>query len=110
MKILNLDALAAPKRTLTLGGVTYDVEEMTVENFIETTRIAEELETKGDKLTFADQIGATIGMIKRSVPDITEQQLRKLNLEQLTMVSKFLRGELDSETEAVESVEGEVKN
>lgn len=98
MKTLNLDSIAAVTRTLTLGGQTYDVKEMTVENFIETTKEAQKLEEKGS-VTFADQIEATIGMIVRSVPGCPVEKLRGLSIEQLITVSKFLRGELDGDKE-----------
>ena len=104
MKILNIDALAKATRSITLGGVTHEIKEMTVENFIETTKQAEALEKEGGA-TFSDQIEATISMIKRSIPTIEEAQLRALSIEQLVMVSKFLRGELDGEEVAEEGDE-----
>lgn len=95
MKVLNLDALAKVERTVTIGGVKYDVEEMTVENFIETTKAAERLSVPG--ITPAEQVEETVKMIQRSLPKCPEEKLRKLNLEQLAVVSKFLRNELDEE-------------
>lgn len=96
MKTLNLDALTKTTRTLTLGGNIYPVVEMTVENFIETTKHADKLAAGGDP-SFSDQIEATIAMIKRSVPSCPSESLRGLTIEQLVMVSKYLRGELDGE-------------
>ena len=94
MKTLNLDSLATVARTLTIGGATYEVQEMTVENFIETTREAELLEKKEDA-SIPEQMEATIKMIHRSIPTCPESVLRKMTLEQLALVSRFLRGELD---------------
>lgn len=105
MKALNLDALVKVERTITLGGETYDVEEMTVENFIETTKAAERLSKEG--ITLAEQIEETVKMIQRSIPACPEAKLRKLGLEQLAVISKFLRGELETETEPV--AEGDEK-
>ena len=105
MKTLNLDALATVTRTLTIGGKTYDVHEMTVENFIETTKDAERLEKQED-LSIPEQMEATIKMIQRSVPDCPIEVLRKMTLEQLSLVSRFLRGEMDDEKPAGAEAEG----
>lgn len=109
MKVLNLDALAPAKRTLTLNGKTHAIEEMTVENFIATTKEAEDLEKKGGEVTFADQIEATIGMILRSIPTLPREELRRLSIEQLSVISKFLRGEMDGDEETESSEGGEKK-
>lgn len=109
MKTLNLDSLAKTERTLTLGGETYPVIEMTVENFIQTTRQAQKLEEEG-KTTFADQIEATVEMISRSVPKCPVEKLRALSIDQLITVSKFLRGEFDGETVAGQKDGEEAKN
>lgn len=103
MKTLNLDALAKTNRTITLGGKDYEVVEMTVENFIETTKAAEKL---GDSASFVEQMEAAIEMILRSVPTIERNTLNRLSLEQLTTIVKFVRGDLDS-TEAPPQAEGD---
>jgi len=105
MKTLNLDSLSKSKRTLTLNGEQYEVEEMTVENFIETTKEAAALEAN-DKSTFADQLEAAIAMIQRSVPSCPAKSLRKLSIEQLVTISKFLRGEMDDEVAESADAEG----
>lgn len=107
MKTLNIDALAKTTRTLTFGGETYPVLEMTVENFIETSKEAAALEKK-DGVTFLDQLQMTMNIVRRSVPTLPVEKLQGLSIEQLVTVSKFLRGELDKEaTEVEEVVEGE---
>lgn len=106
MKTLNIDALAKVSRTITVGGETYDVQDMTVENFIETTRAADELEAKGSKATFLDQIKMTIATIQRSVPTCPAEKLNGLSIEQLVAISKFLRGELEGEETKIVTTEG----
>lgn len=100
MKTLNIDALAKSNRTLTLGGKTYEVQEMTVENFIETTKAAEKL---GPDASFVEQVEATIDMIQRHVPLIERSVLKKLSLEQLTTITQFVRGELDGDAKTPEA-------
>jgi hypothetical protein len=103
MKTLNLDALVKTNRTITLGGREYAVEEMTVENFIETTKAAEKL---GSDASLADQMEAAIEMTMRSVPAIERDTLKKLSLDQLTTIVQFLRGDFDG-TEPAPATEGE---
>lgn len=93
MKSLNLDALIEKqeKRSITLGGKSYEVLDMTVENYIQTTLDANKLDAPDS--TIVDQIEATIRMIKRSVPEIEEKILRSLSLEQLRVLVAFVRGE-----------------
>ena len=98
MKVLNLDKFASSeKRQLVIAGTSYPVEEMTVENFIETTRAAEAL---AGETSIAKQIEATCDMIFRSVPTIDKTVLGKLSLEQLQTIVSFVRGD---DIEGVES-------
>ena len=104
MKTLNLDALAKTNRTITLGGRDYAVEEMTVENFIETTKAAEKL---GSDASLVDQMSAAVEMILRTVPSIERDVLLKLSLDKLTTIVQFVRGDFDVAEPAPVPVEGE---
>lgn len=100
-KILNLDKLSATStRELVIGGKTYTVPDMTVENFIETTRAAADL-AKNEEATMADQIEATIDMIVRGIPSITRDALKGYSLTQLGQIANFVRGEAVEGTEEV---------
>ncbi len=89
-KTLNLDKLASKEtRELVLFGDTYQVREMSVESFIETTRVAEKLEKE---TSFAKQVETTIDLIKRSIPDVSRETLMQMSIEQLRAVSAFIRG------------------
>lgn len=94
MKVLNIDALAKPKRTLELGGVKHVVVDLTVEDFIEVTKALEEL--KEDDGVVAG-INHTIGVLRRHVPTVSVEQFKALNLEQLGIVGRFVRGEMDDD-------------
>lgn len=99
MKTLNIDALAAESRTITLFGKEYPVLGMTVANFIETTKAAERLE---GNTNIGDQLEETVKMISRAIPDCPIENFRRLKLEQLTVISKFIRGEDLDEKPAAE--------
>lgn len=98
MKVLNLDALAAKSsKTVELGGRTYAVKEMTVEDFITANNEAKDLESKvGDP---AEWVGSTVRFITRSIPEMTEKTVRKLSVEQMAVLVKFINGELAAEAE-----------
>lgn len=100
MKTLNIEALAATNRTLTIGGKEYPVVEMTVENFIETTKAAEKL---GTNPTYMEQVEATIEMIMRSVPSLSREVLLKLSLEHLSTIVKFIRGDMDEQAQPAQA-------
>lgn len=101
MKILNLDKLDTKEgRQLVIRGKSHPVEEMTVENFIATTRAAEKIADA----SIADQIEATVEMIVRSVPTVDRSDLVKLSLESLQAIVAFVRGDA---VDGVEQVEGE---
>jgi hypothetical protein len=102
MKVLNLDKIsAANQRKLVLGGVELVVQEMTVANFIETTRAAESLPADA---SLATQVEATVEMVLRSVPTATREMLSSLSLEVLQTIVAFIRGDdvAGVESDAVE--------
>lgn len=112
-KLLNLNELSGKeKREVQIGAKTYSIKEMSVEDFIETTRIAEEMEKE---TSYAKQISATVGLIKRAIPDISDDVLMNLSLDQLRGLTAFIRG-VDAETiinaerEAQAEAEGQAGN
>lgn len=92
-KILNLDGFAskAERRFLKIGDTSYAVEEMTVGNFIETTKAAEKLEKAGGN--YAEQFELSVDMVLRSIPAISRDILQKFSLHQLQAVISFVRGD-----------------
>jgi hypothetical protein len=90
-KLLNLNQLSAKEtREVQIGAKTYLVKEMSVEDFIETTRVAEAMEHEP---SYAKQLKATIDLIQRSIPTIETSVLVSLSLEQLKGLAAFTRGE-----------------
>lgn len=105
MKVLNLDKLAKKEgRELVIFGNTYPVDGMTVANFIETTRAAEQL---AGETSLVKQVEATIDMISRSVPSVEKAELAKLELVQLQAIVKFIRGDDVEGVESSEAAAGE---
>lgn len=96
IKILNLDTLPtkAPRRQVTLGGVSYDVQEMSVEDFIETNLAAERLEADNNPKA---QMAEMVASVKRAVPTVPVDELNRLPLEKLGVLVAFIRGIFDPE-------------
>lgn len=93
---LNLDELAPVRRTVHLKGVAYPVKDMTVEHFVEITRLAEELDEKKD-MTPQESVEATARTVALSLEGATVEVIRKLSLDQLAALSRFIRGEFTPE-------------
>lgn len=97
MKVLNLDSFAQVKRQLQLAGVTHDVLEVSVQQFINNLKAAEDLESKGQKTpeTLSAQVEASVSAILESVPTLQREQLVSRPIEALTAIMQFIRGEMD---------------
>lgn len=101
--MLNLDALATPKKSVTIKGVEYPVRDMTVDVFIQLNTAAEKI---SDDAPFADQLKATLDMIKVYIPTIGDATLSELTFDQVTVLAQFVRGEVAA-AEEVPAAEGE---
>ena len=92
MKVLNIDSITAEvSRTITIKGVSHPVIEMTVENFVDTTKQAERLEKEDAGIV--EQVQATADSILRSVPSLDKKELYAMSLKQLGVIYRFISGE-----------------
>ena len=90
-KLLNLNELSGKeRRQVAIGETTYDIKEMSVEDFIETTRVAEAMQ---NETSYAVQLAETCKLIKRAIPNIEDKVLMGLSLDQLRGLTAFIRGE-----------------
>jgi hypothetical protein len=108
-KILNLDALPPTpeeaKREIQIGGVTHPILDMSVNDFIATTREAMSM-AQDENATVADHMEVTIRMITRMVPTLTAADLGGYKLKQLSAIASFVRGE-DPVDETAAPAEGD---
>jgi hypothetical protein len=109
MDILNIDALASPKRQVNIFGAKHDVLELSVQDFIDNLTAANKLEAA--KLSGPDEViegmRLSMDMIKRSVPSLSEAEVRRLNPVQIGVLLQFIRGELDNGPKKAETGAGE---
>lgn len=97
MKVLNLDSFAQVKRQLQLGGKNHDVREVSVQQFVNNLKAAEDMESRGEKQpeTLSAQVEASVAAILDSVPTLAREDLVALPIEALSAILKFIRGEMD---------------
>lgn len=96
MKVLNLDSLAAKiEKSITLDGVEYMVEEMSVEDFILASR---EAETLKDSDPVAN-LESWVTHIRRVIPSLPEEKVRKLKLPHLMLVMQFVTSTIEEEAQ-----------
>ncbi|WP_374335531.1 hypothetical protein [Methyloversatilis sp.] len=107
MKVLNLDSLAKPRKAITINGVRHVVKDMTVEDFIEVARAAEKYESEDASISLLERFNESLNGVKRALPTITDEEIKKLNVDQLGAINKFIRDELieDSEVQEVQEEE-----
>ena len=90
-KVLNLDeVLVTDARELVLGGTTYVVKEMSVEDYIDATSTGERI--KVDPTNIDLQMRETARLIARQVDGLKEATLMKLPLEKLYAIPEYVRG------------------
>jgi hypothetical protein len=104
MKILNLDQFAVVTRQVKLGGVSHNVREVCVQDFVNNLTAAEQLETavaaagENEEMSIGlirKGIEDSIVAIRDSIPTLEEPQVRALGMTQMSALLQFIRGELD---------------
>ena len=102
-QMLNLDEVAAKtERVLSIRGEQYEMQPMSVSDFIDYTSKVQAQEVKGKKKGKAEPdksiieiMESLIEMITKSFPTLPEEIVRTLTLEQLNAIIEFARGDSD---------------
>lgn len=100
-KILNIDHFAQVKRQLSFKGKLHDVLEVSVQQFIDNLKAAEELEASGQAAEdvrtqrLSAAVETSVEAVMGSIPTLDEADLRKLPVEALHTILRFIRGEMD---------------
>ena len=105
-KVFNVDALAKEEREIVLNGVTHKVLEMSVDSYLKTMALAENLDKEENKSNQEVQIDAVLKSITLGIPTLDTETLKKLPFDQMNAIAQFVRGEVpDQLKEAIETVE-----
>lgn len=106
-KLLNIDTIAPlVKKEIILNRKKYAVKATSVQLFLE---IAEFEKQTANIDTVQEQIGAMIALIRKFIPDISEEVLLQASAVQLGTIIRFIRNDADEESTEDEKVEAEVK-
>lgn len=108
MKILDIDSLATVTRQLKVKGVLHDVQEITVQQFIDSISAAAKLDAlaaaaeKGsnDPAVYAAGVNESVKAITNAVPSLSDTDVRSMGLTAMMTMLSFIRGEFDPQPTA----------
>jgi hypothetical protein len=106
-KILNIDAIGTPEsRVLEIAGVQYVVRPMSVEDYVLNSEDAEAIRKEANLL---ESIQRTMKMVRRAIPGLSEDVLKKQTMDRLQAIVAFIRGAEPEELMRIFSPQSEVK-
>ena len=95
VKVCNLDLIApVHKRELVIGDKHYDVVPLTVQKFIEFTKAREGITASS---SLEDGVKLMMKLIESAVPDLEEELLNAMTLNQLQTIVAFINDEIPDE-------------
>lgn len=105
-KFINLDELKNTNKTVQLNGKTYNIQPLSVGNFIKVTSSKQAI----DKITDQDEylkktFETLVDLVSMGIPELTKEEIERMTPAQLTGLSNYIQ-ESDEETqEAQEEIE-----
>ena len=110
MKILNIDAFALSTRQISLGGKTYAVEEPSLQEYIDSLKASEAIETDpSGEVNLVESFEGAVKAIAKAIPSMPIETVKALKLPAMTAVLQFIRGEIDGEGESAPEAEGDAE-
>lgn len=101
MKILNIDAFSKPTQQISFGGVSYVVEEPSLQDFIDSLKASEELEAGNVKeVPLAESFEKAIAAISKAIPTLPIELIKTFKVPAMTAVLQFIRGDYVGEEAA----------
>lgn len=93
MNILNIDDFAKTTRQINMGGIAYPVEEISVQQFIDKMKIAENLEKSETVQQVSTSFEAAVLAVSQSIPTMPVEMIRNFTLPAIAAVLAFIRDE-----------------
>ncbi|ELD1608239.1 hypothetical protein HVX40_24270 (plasmid) [Escherichia coli] len=95
-KLLDLDSIVPPKKSVKFGGKEYPIVEMTVGLFVSIKQMeGQDLEN----MSPVDQVTAYAELVRKVIPSVTNEVLEKLTVPQLQQIFTFAMEVIDEENE-----------
>jgi hypothetical protein len=96
-KLLDLDSIAPPQKSVKFGGTEYPIVEMTVGLFV----AVKQLEAKDiEKMAPADQVIMYTDLVRKLIPSVPEDVVSRLTVPQLQKIFTFAMEAIEEENEA----------
>jgi hypothetical protein len=89
-KIINIDDLAQASKAIVIDGVTHEMREMTVQEFINKAAEARKAETERKDLPLESQMELAVNMVHDAFPTVSKDRLSKLKIGQLTAIIELI--------------------
>ena len=90
-KVFNVDALSKESREIVLKGITHEVREMSVDDFLAAMKTADELEQATGPEA---QIEALVKTVNRAIPTLSITDIRNMPFDHLNAIQQFIRGDI----------------
>ena len=104
--VLNLDDIQPLRKVIEHLGVRYEMREVTVSEFIESSRQAKAMEEErikqGKDITPDEFLERMVEMVKQGFPDIPDEVLNKMGMAKLSAVFAFIINDGSKRQEAAE--------
>ncbi|OCQ54119.1 hypothetical protein Ppb6_00669 [Photorhabdus australis subsp. thailandensis] len=96
-KLLDLDAILPPVKSVKFGGKEFPIVNMTVGLFVRIKQMeGQDLATKSP----AEQVVMYAEMVKQLLPSIDDEILGRMTVEQLQQIFNFAMAQVEEENEA----------
>lgn len=96
-KVLNLDEVETKlEKAIKFGGKEYVMSPLSVGDYVAQLKELQAIDQEKDPAQVFEKM---IASVVRAFPTMKEAQARKMTLSQLEALTRFIRGEVDAETE-----------
>jgi DNA gyrase/topoisomerase IV subunit A len=89
-KIINIDDLAQASKAIVIDGITHEMRELTVQEFINKAAEAKKVEESQKDLDLDEQMRLTVTMIHDAFPTVPVERLNALKINQLTAIMSLI--------------------
>jgi hypothetical protein len=89
-KIINIDDLAQASKAIVIDGITHEMREMTVQEFINKAAEARKVDENKADLPLESQMELAVDMVHDAFPSVSKERLAKLKIGQLTAIIELI--------------------
>ena len=102
-KVLNLDDVKGPDKTISLGGKTYQILPLSVSGYVEITKITQNLQN--EDMGESDQLTLMTRIIGLAIPKMAPGVINTMTIPQLMALTDFIREQEEEDMPEAEDTE-----